>query len=217
MAIIHKDLVQEMRARDVLSSMFLFSMTAFLIFSFITDTPVQSAATRPGILWITFTFASTLGLNRSFSRELENGMVQGMRLCPVDAGLVFVARACANVIFLTVLELIAWPVFIILFDLTPSLFFSRLLIIFLLGNIGIATVGTLFSAIAAQSKSKEMMLPLLMLPIIVPVILAAIKSTSIILVHQQAGQASLWIRLLVVFDLIYSVAGTVLYEYVIEE
>jgi heme exporter protein B len=174
-------------------------------------------ASAPGILWVAFAFASNLGLSRSFAREQENSMMQGLLLCPVDRSVVFTAKWLGNLIFISLVEMVTLPIMIVLFDLDIGSQLPLLLFILLLGTIGFATVGTLFSAIAANTRSREVMLPIMLFPVTIPVTLAAIKSTAYLLSGREFSDIWSWVRLLLIFDILYFVACFLLYEYVVEE
>jgi len=217
-SILYKDLLIEFRNKDIIISMLIFSLTVVVIFNFVFEPgSTEIRATAPGILWVAFAFASTLGLGRSFAREQENGVMQGLLLCPVDRSTIFAAKTIGNVIFITLVELITLPIMVVLFDLPMQRLLPWLVLILLLGTIGFATVGTLFSAIAANTRSREVMLPILLFPVSVPVILASIKSTAYLVSGRALSDIWSWMRLLVVFDLLYFFACYLLYEYVVEE
>jgi heme exporter protein B len=217
-SILYKDLLLELRNKDSILSMLVFSLTVVVIFNFVFDPgSAELRASAPGILWAAFAFASNLGLNRSFAREQENGFMQGLLLCPVDRSLIFTAKVIGNLVFISLVELITLPIMMVLFDLPLFPRLGWLLLILFLGTLGFATVGTLFSAMAANTRSREVMLPILLFPVMVPVILSAIKSTAWLLGDRSMVDIWSWMRLLIVFDVIYFVACYLLYEYVVEE
>ncbi|HOT96562.1 MAG TPA: heme exporter protein CcmB [bacterium] len=216
--ILRKDLLQELRGKEIITAMLVFSLTVVVIFNFVFDPgSTEMRAAAPGILWVAFVFASNLGLARAFAREQENAMMQGLLLCPVDRSTLFAAKVIGNVIFITVVELITLPVMVVLFDLAIGSVWPLLIAILLLGTFGFATVGTLFSAISANTRSREVMLPIMLFPVSVPVILAAIKSTAALLDGRGVVEIWPWLRLLIVFDVLYFFVCFLLYEYVVEE
>lgn len=216
--ILYKDLLQELRSKEILTSMLVFSLTVVVIFNFVFDPgSAEMRTTAPGILWVAFVFASNLGLSRSFAREQENSMMQGLLLCPVDRSALFAAKVIGNVLFITLVELITLPVMIVFFDLQVGNGWPTLLAILFLGTLGFATVGTIFSAISANTRSREVMLPIMLFPVTVPIILASIKSTAYLLSGREFADIWSWMRLLVVFDVLYFVVCFLLYEYVVEE
>ncbi|HNW60128.1 MAG TPA: heme exporter protein CcmB [bacterium] len=217
-AILHKDLVQELRGKEIITAMLVFALTVVVIFNFVFEPgSTEMRTTAPGILWVAFVFASNLGLSRAFAREQENAMMQGLLLCPVDRSALFTAKVLGNVIFITLVELITLPVMIVLFDLEIGRTWPLLILILLLGTFGFATVGTIFSAISANTRSREVMLPIMLFPVTVPVILAAIKSTAALLAGGAVAEIWPWLRLLIGFDVLYFFVCFLLYEYVVEE
>jgi len=217
-AILRKDLLLELRSKEVVTSMLVFALTVVVIFNFVFEPgSAQIKTTAPGILWVAFTFASVLGLSRAFAREQEQGMMQGLLLCPVDRSLIYVAKVIGNVLFISMVELVTFPIMIVLFDLSVGKVFFPLLLVLFLGTLGFAGVGTLFSTISANTKSREVMLPILLFPVSVPVILASIKSTAYLLSGREFAEVWSWMRLLIGFDVIFLVICFLLYEYVLEE
>jgi heme exporter protein B len=217
-SILRKDLLIELRSKEILTSMLIFSLTVVVIFNFVFDPGSAEIRTVvAGILWAAFAFAGNLGLNRSFAQEQENGMMQGLLLCPVDRSLIYAAKTTGNVIYIMLVELITLPIMIILFDMQIGNRIGWLLLILLLGACGFAGLGALFSAMAANTRSREVMLPILLFPVSVPVILSCIKSTSYLLSGRALSDIWPWLRLLVIFDVLYFVACFLLYEYVVEE
>jgi len=216
--ILHKDILLELRNKDIITTMLIFSLTVVVIFNFVFEPgSAEMATSAPGILWVAFAFASNLGLSRSFAREQENSNMQGLLLCPVDRSAVFTAKVAGNVLFIFLVELITLPVMVLFFDLNIGPVWLPLLATLILGTLGFATVGTVFSAISANTRSREVMLPIMLFPVTVPIILAAIKSTSYLLAGRDMSQVWSWLRLLIAFDVIYFVVCFLLYEYVVEE
>ena len=217
-AILRKDILLELRSKEILSSMLVFSLIVVVIFNFIFDPgSEQIKLMAPGILWVAITFAGNLGLSRSFAREMEQGMLQGLLLCPVDRSNIFIAKLMGNVIFIALVQIIILPIIMVLFDLNLTGTWHWLLLIMLLGTLGFTGVGTVFATISANTKAREVMLPILLFPVSVPVILAATKSTAYLLAGRDFSQIISWIKLLIGFDIIFLVLCYLLYEYVLEE
>lgn len=216
--IIWKDLLAEFRTKELLSSMLLFAMLVVVIFNF-TFEPGSRAAVEaaPGILWVAFTFAGVLGLHRAFSRETENGCLHGLMLTPIDRGLIFIGKMIGNVIFILLVELFTLPLFAILFNVPVLAGLDRLSLILVLATIGFAAVGTLFSAIAINTRTREIMLPILLFPVEVPVILAAVNATAATLNGRGWPAITGWIKILAAFDVIFVMVCYVTFEYVLEE
>ncbi|MBI3815535.1 MAG: heme exporter protein CcmB [Nitrospinae bacterium] len=217
-AIVWKDIRAEIRTKEIFSSMFIFSLLVLVIFNFSIDLlEIKPLDIAPGVLWIAFTFSGILGLNRSFLFEKENDCLQGMMLTPVDRSAIYLGKMLGNLILMLVMEVIAVPVFVILFNIGIYDKIFQLAVVIFLGTLGFVTVGTLFSAMSVNVKTREVMLPILLFPIVVPVIIAAVKSTGAILSDKPFEDIISWIKLLVVFDVIFLVVSFLSFEYIIEE
>ena len=213
-AIIWKDLRCELRGQQVWVAMGLFALLVLVVFNFAFDLRVENqAAVAPGALWIAFVFASILGLGRTLAAELDKGSMDRLLLCPVDRQVIFLAKLLGNLIFIGVVEVVAVPVFAAIYNL-PVLTW-RLLPILALGTLGIATIGTLFSAVAANTRAREVVLPLLIFPLIVPVVIGAVKATQG-LIGPLAGDAP-WLGLIAAFDVIFLSIASITFQYVVEE
>ena len=214
-AIVRKDLTIELRSRDVLSTAVVFALLVLLIFNFALDLTGEAvAAVAPGVLWVTFIFAGVLTLGRTFARERERGALQGLLLAPLDRGSLFLAKLLTNLLLLGLVELVALPAFAALYNL--SLRPGPLLFVVALGTLGFATVGTLFAAVAATTRAREALLPLLLFPVLVPVIIGAVEATGRTIVGAP-GEGPPWLGLLVAFDAIFLALSYAVFEYVIEE
>ena len=214
--LVWKDLVLEMRTREILGGMALFGLLVLVIFNFAFDLRVDNlAGVGPGVLWVAFTFAGVLGLGRSFVAEKDRGAFDGLLLAPVDRGAIYLAKLIGNVLFMSVVEMICLPVFTAFFNfgsITPDV-----LAIAFLGTVGFGAVGTLFSAMAANIRAREVMLPLLIFPICVPVVIAAVEATALAFTGDLAGNRLRWMALLAAFDLIFVILCFVVFEFVVEE
>ena len=216
LAIVQKDVAVELRTKEMLSSMFVFSLLVIVIFSFAFELRVEDVRkVAPGVLWVTFIFAGMLGLNRSFVLEKDKGCLEGLLLCPVDRSAIYFGKMLGNVIFMLIVEAIILPIFSILFNV--SLFQPVLLLIVVLGTLGFAGVGTLFSAMAVHTRSREVMLPVLLFPIVVPAMIAAVKATGGILDGLLFSEIARWLRLLAVFDVVFLAISFMTFDYVVEE
>ncbi len=192
----------------------LFALLVLVIFNFAFDLRVDNkAAIAPGVLWVAFVFASLLGLGRTIAAEREKGSLDRLLLCPVDRKAIYLAKLLGNLLFIGVVEIVALPVFAALFDV--PLFAATLLPIVLLGTLGIATVGTLFSAMAAATRARELLLPVLVFPLIVPVVISAVRATGSLMV--PALNEPPWIGLMAAFDIIFLSISMLTFEFVIEE
>jgi len=217
-AIAYKDLLYEYRSRETISTMLIFAFLVVVIFNFTFDpgsTFAREAA--PGIIWVAFTFSGILGLNRSFIYEVDKGCIHGLLLTPVDRGAIYLGKMIGNIIFMAVVELLTLPLFAVLFNLDFVAVLPQLLLVVSLATLGFAAVGTLFSAIAVNTKTREIMLPILLFPVAVPVILAAVNATGSILDSTGWEQIIDWIKILIAFDVMFIAVCYVLFEYVVEE
>ncbi|MFQ5776540.1 MAG: heme exporter protein CcmB [Terriglobia bacterium] len=217
-ALFRKDLVAERRTKEVFTVILLFGLTVAVAFAFAYD-PTRAEARRiaGGLLWLAFLFSAVLGLNRAFARETANRCLEGLRLAPADPGAIYLGKLASNLLFLVLAELALLPVFGIFFDLTLWERPGWLLLILVLGTWGLVSLGTLFAAVSANTRMQELMLPLLLLPLTVPVLIAAIELTTVLLSGRSMAEASLWFKLLAGFDTIFTVLCWLLFGYVIEE
>jgi len=217
LAVLWKDLLTEWRSRDRAIAMLLFSLLVVVIFHFSLPggATAQMHSTAPGLLWIAYVFASMLGFNRAFSLELENDALAGIALLPSDRGWVFLGKASANMAILGVVQLIIAGVFALVFDLDLLRIAGPLAGVLLLGNVGLCSVGTLFAAVAVRTRFREVMLPLLMLPLLIPVLLAAVRATASLLADGAVAFAP--IQLLIVTDSIYLIVSFIGFDYVLDE
>jgi len=214
-AIVRKDLSLERQSRETLSSMFIFALIVVLVFSFSFDMRVERASeVAPGVLWVAITFAGMLGLARSFVLERDQGCLDGLLLCPVDRSVLYVGKVIGNIVFISITEAIILPLCFALFNLP----FNLLLVpIVLTGTIGFSAVGTLVSAMTVHARSREVLLPVLVFPLVLPVIIAAVKVTGGILDELPWAEIRNWVQLLVGFDVIFGVISYVVFDYVVEE
>ena len=213
-----KDLKIEFRTKETLNSMFVFGLLVIIVFNFAFDlTRIETLEIASGVLWIAFTFSGILGLNRSFSFEKENSAVEGIILAPVDRSAVYLGKLMSNFFLMFLFEIVLLPFFIIFFNLRIFYDLPVLFLVMILGTGGFVTVGTIFSAISANTRMREIMLPLLLFPVAVPVIIGSVEATSFILLGNSQELLWNWIQRLIGFDVIYFVASFLLFEYVIVE
>ncbi len=218
LAIVWKDIVAELRTKEMFSAMFVFSVLVVVVFNFAFDLRVSGERVRqvaPGALWVAFSFAGILGLNRAFVMEKDRGCLEGLLLAPVDHTAVYFGKMISTVLFMLVVEALMLPVFTAFFGV--NLFDLRLILIIILGTVGFAGVGTLLSAMTAQTRSREVLLPILLLPVAAPVLIAAVKATSGILDGLAMGEIAIWLQLLVAFDIIFPAVAFMSFDYVVKE
>jgi heme exporter protein B len=215
--LLKKDLRLEMRRRESLLTMFFFGTLLLFVFHFSFDLrPERVAEMAPALLWLAFLFTGTLGLAQLFEGERGNHCLDALLLSPMDRGAFFLAKTCFNFVLMVVVEIVVIPLFWILFNLA---FWDRvpyLFLVTLLGTIGFCVLGTLLSAVTLKARARELLLPLVLFPLMVPVILATIRCMEAILRNGELGDALPWLRLLVGFDVIFLTVGTLIFDWVIE-
>ena len=216
-AIVGKDVATEIRTKEMISAMFVFSLLVIFIFNFAFDLRASNLQTlAPGVLWVAIVFAGMLGLSRSFILEQDKGVIDGLLLAPVDRSAIYFGKMIGNVLFISLVEIIILPIFIVLFNQSLASV-PALVGVVILGTIGFASVGTLFSAMAVHTRAREVLLPIMLFPVIVPVLLAAVHLTGAVLDGTPFEDVSHWLALLVAFDVIFIAASFVLFEYAVEE
>jgi heme exporter protein B len=215
-AVIWKDLSAELRSRELLSAMLVFALLVILIFNFALDLDVEARfSVTSGVLWVTFAFAGTLGLNRSMAIEKDRGCLDGLLLAPVDRSAIYFGKAIGNLIFMFIVEIIVLPVYSALYNV--NLFNPGLLLITLLGSIGYVAVGTLLSTMAVQARTRDILLPILLFPVILPVLLGAVKASGFFLEGREMSDIWPWINLLITYDVIFIAIAFMVFDYVVEE
>ena len=216
MAITWKDAISEMRTKEIVSSVLVFTLLVIVTFNFAFGTSQEMMGlVAPGILWVTFAFAGVLSLNRSFIPEKEEGCLEGLMASPVSREAIYVGKMLGSLLFMLIVEAIALPVFAFLFNL--PVISLQLIVITVLATIGFVAVGTLFSALAVNTKAREMVLPILFLPIIVPVIISAVKASDLALSGESWAGLFSWLQIIVAFDIIFLVVSVLIFAFVIEE
>lgn len=215
-AITWKDALTELRTKEVVFTVFVFAILVIVIFNFAFGTDQETVAlVGPGILWVTFAFSGVLSLNRAFIHERESGCLEGLMAAPISREAIYVGKMLGSLISMLVVEAIALPIFALLFDL--PVFSLALIVTTLLATIGFVAVGTLFSALAVNTRARDMVLPILFLPVVVPVIISAVKASGLALTGGSWGEIMGWLQIIVAFDAIFIVVCFLVFGYVIEE
>lgn len=218
LALIRKDLQIEFRTKETLASLLLLGLLTLLVLSFAFDpTSELRLEAAPGALWVAVIFAGVLGLNRSFLAERENDCLQGLLLCPVDRGTIYLAKTAGNFVFMMAAQLVIVPVFIFFFNLPLSRALGGVFLSLALGVLGFAAMGTLFAAISVRTRAREVMLPLLLLPLVVPIFIAGVQVTARLLAGKALADVAHWLNLMVGFDVVFLVVGWLAFEYAVEE
>ncbi len=215
-AVVWKDLSVELHGREMLSAMLVFALLVIIIFNFALELDASTRATvTSGVLWVTFAFAGTLGLNRSMAMEKDRGCLDGLLLAPVDRSAIYFGKSISNLVFMLVVEAIVLPVYSVLYN--TNLLKPGLLLVVLLGSIGYIGVGTLLSSMAVQTRTRDILLPILLFPVAIPVLVAAVKASSGFLQGIEISEIMPWINLLIVYDIIFLAASFMVFDFVVEE
>jgi heme exporter protein B len=216
MAVVWKDLTAEIRSREVFSAMLVFALLVVLIFNFALDLEAGTRASiTSGVLWVTFTFAGTLGLNRSMTQEKDRGCMDGLLMAPVDRSAIYMGKVIGNLVFMFAVEIVVIPVFSVLYNV--NLINLGLILVVLLGSVGYIAVGTLLASMAVQTRTRDMLLPILLFPVVIPLIVAAVKASAGFIQSLPMTEISPWLNLLIVYDVVFLVVAWMVFDFVVEE
>lgn len=227
-AVAWKDLLTERRTKAAFNAMAFFAAIVLFIFSFALGpdlpTPAAEAGSLtllqylwPGLFWVAICFTGVLALGRSFQMELESGGLEALRLYPGDRMSLYAGKVIANLLVLAALELVVVAFGAILYSLDLWTKLPALLGVAVLGSLGFAAVGTFYAALTANLRAREVMLPLLLFPILIPLVLSAVKATALVMRGDAMGELGAWLKLLVAFDVVFVTVCTLTFEFVIEE
>jgi heme exporter protein B len=212
-----KDLLLELRRRDSSLTMFFFGTLLLFVFHFAFDmAPDKVAELAPALLWLAFLFTGTLGLAQLFQAERDNHCLDALLLSPLDRGALFLAKTGFNLILMLAVEVVVIPLFWILFNLSGWNLLPQLFLVTLLGTVGFCVLGTITAAITLRARARELLLPLVLFPLMIPVILATIRCMETVLKTASFGDAIPWLRLLIGFDVIFLTIGVLIFDWVIE-
>ena len=212
-----KDLLVDLRRRESLLTIFFFGTLLLFVFHFSFDlAPDKVAEMAPGLLWLAFLFTGTLGLAQLFNAERENHCLDALLLSPLDRGALFLAKTAFNLILMLLVEIVVIPLFWILFNLNSWNLLPQIFLVSLLGTVGFCSLGTMMAAVTLRARARELLLPLVLFPLMIPVILATIRCMETILRMGEFGEALPWLRLLLGFDVIFLTLGVLLFDHVIE-
>lgn len=215
--IVKKDVLMEMRTKEVVNASLVFAILLVIVFSFIMEPGSEvEKKIAGGIFWMAVTFSGILGLNKTMMSELEGGNFEALMLAPVDKSAIFFGKVISNMFVLILLEIILIPLFLVFYSINIVSHPLMIAVIFL-ATYGYALVGTLFSMISVRTNSKEIMLPLLLLPIMIPILIAAILSTNIFISGSDIAYSYNWIKLTAVFDIIFTAVIFGIFSAIIEE
>jgi len=215
-AIGRKDLLLETRNKDIIVAVSAFALLVLMVFTFAIDiNQINAKLTGPGILWASIAFAGVTGLNRAFALELEGNTLEALMLAPISRDLIYVGKMFGNFLFLTASQIIVVPIFAVLFNLTVLRW--EMLVISLLTTIGFSAIGTLFAAMSMRVRAREVMLPLLFLPVVTPLIMAAVESTSHVVNDGSWPEIAQWIQLALAFDIAFIVISAFIFQQILED
>ena len=213
-----KDLAIEFRTRSAFLSALVFALLAIVIFYFAWDTTAVAAIDlAPGVLWVIFTFSGLLGLHRSFGVEQAGRAIDGLLAAPVDREAIFLGKALANLVFVLGVQAVAIPAVALFYNLPLGNAWAALAGIAVLAAIGLVSVGTLFSAMAVNTRLAELLLPMLSLPFFVPVVMPAAQATARLLAGRPAAEALAWLKILLAFDIVFVLACTLAFPFTLED
>lgn len=216
--LVRKDLTIELRTKETLAGLLLMGVLTLLILSFAFDpTSELRPQAAPGALWVAVTFAAVLGLGRSFLTERENDCLMGLLLSPIDRGSIYLAKVLSNLALMTLAQVGIVPVFILFFDIDPTAGLFGVVLAVGLGLVGMAALGSLFAAITVRTRAREILLPLVMLPLLVPLFIGGVSVTERSLAGRALADVAPWLNTMLVFDIGFLVVGWILFEFAVED
>lgn len=217
-AVFRKDLLIELRTKDSLNAMLFFGIVVLIVFNFALESVRDSSRlVMPGILWAAFVFSGTLGLNRMFASEKENSCLQGLLMAPIDRGVVYLGKMLAASVFMFLTEVVIFVFALVFFNLTVWGEIPYLFLVFLIGTLGFTAVGTLLSAISVNTRMREVLLPLILFPIVLPILVNAVEATSIILNAGDFAALRLPLTIMSVFTIVFGTLAYLLFDFVLED
>lgn len=215
-AVAKKDLLLEVRNREIIVSILVFSGLVFIIFNFAIElTRVNRDTVGPGVLWVAFIFAAVLGLNRSFIIEKDGNALEGMMLSPIGRDTILAGKTLGNLLFMLAALVVLFPVFTALFNV--NVLKPEIIVIAVLATVGLATTGTMFAALSVNTRAREIMLPVLFLPIAVPILIAAVEGTAQITQGGSWSEAAEWFQVLGAFDIMFVIAALLTFQFLLED
>lgn len=215
-AVAWKDLAAEFRSRELLTSMLVFALLVVLVFNYALDVDIKTRnLVTSGVLWVTFAFAGTLGLNRSMAIEKDRGCLDGLLLAPVDRSAIYFGKVVSNLAFMLIVEAIVLPAYSLLYNV--NLFKPGLILVIILGSVGYVAVGTLLSSMAVQSRTRDVLLPILLFPVVLPLLAAAVKASDGFLAGLPYADIAAWMNILIVYDVVFVAVAYMVFDFVVEE
>lgn len=215
-AVVWKDLMTEFRSKELISGMLVFSLLVIFIFNFSLELDAKTRnSVTAGVIWVTLIFAGTIGLNRSMAVEKDRGCLDGLLLAPVDRTAIYFGKSIANWFFMLVVAIIILPVYSLLYN--TNVISPGLILVILLGSEGYVAVGTLLSSMTVQARTRDILLPILLFPVIIPILIASVKASNGFLGGLPFSELSTWIYLLISYDVIFTSVAYMVFDAVVEE
>jgi heme exporter protein B len=215
-AIAWKDILSELRSREIITSVLVFGLLVLLVFNLVFDLSSEfMLIAAPGILWVAFAFSGVLALNRAFIPEKEEHCLEGLMGCPVGREAIYAGKALGSLFFMLLVEAVMLPVFALFFDI--NVFRPEFLVMTVLATVGFVAVGTIFSALAVNTRAREMVLPILFFPVVSPIIIAAVKVSALSLAGQSWSDMTIWLAIIIAFDIIYLTVPFLVFPFIVEE
>lgn len=215
--VVWKDILTERRSKESLNALVFFSLLLLFVFQFaLGPERARVEAALPGLLWLGFILSGLLAFGRTFLIERENDCWEGLVLTPGDKSAIYLGKLAANVLVMIVVEVVLVALFAVFFAIDFTPFLLGLAAVLALGTLGLASVGTLFGAVTAQMRARELLFPVLLLPAVVPVLLSGVSATQTVLAGEPLAEAAAWLKLLAAADLVYLVVGVLTFEFVLE-
>ena len=213
-----KDVMIDIRRKENFLSMFLFSLLTLIIFNFaIGEDPKLFRLMIPGIIWVVFLLAGVLGLSKSFLQEMENGCIKGLLMTPMDRGNLFLGKMLGTTLFLSLVQLLIVPMFMLFFDISLSEEGWMLILVMLAGTLGFTALGTLLAGMTASLRGREVLLPILLFPLMTPNLISVVHITSFVFFGGEWAEVVSWWQLLIAFDVVISVVSYLSFEFILEE
>ena len=216
LAVARKDLLAEIRSRDLLSAMFAFALLVILVFNFALELDVTTrSSVTSGVLWVTFIFAGTLGLNRALAIEKDRSCLDGLLLAPVDRTAVYFGKFISSLAFMLIVEIVVLPVYGLLYNM--NLLHPGLLLVILLGSTGFIAAGLLLSSMTIQTRTRDVLLPVVLFPVVLPVVIASVKASAGYLQGLDPADILPWINQLIACDVIFIAVALMTFDLIVEE
>jgi heme exporter protein B len=212
-----KDLLVERRSKETLNALLFFSLALLFVFQFALGPDRERlAAVLPGLLWLAFILSGVLGLGRAFVVEHQNDCWEALLLTPGDKSAIYLGKLAGSLVLMAVVETLVLALFVVFFNVELGGALPGLALVIALGTIGIAAVGTLFAAMTAQARARELLFPVLLLPVLVPVLLGTVKATEALLLHEPLAAVAHWLKLLAAADVVYLAIGLLTFDVILE-